>query len=203
MNKDLIAIQRVLDPTDNQTGGGAASAAAGAMGAALIGMVARLSTGRKGSEPDVYYEQIDAEAQALAANLLDGARADSDAFDTVMAAYKAPKDTPEEKMHRSRAIQQAMVHATEVPLANAHWNARALALWKKLAGCSNPNAASDLDCALYLAHAGLSGALSNIRINLDLIKDEQIASQMTADLRSLEAIEERFTQDALKSRKAA
>ncbi len=203
MKNNLIAIQRVLDPKDNQTGGGAASAAAGAMGAALIGMVARLSVGRKGYEPDAYYEQIDAEAQALAANLLDGARADSDAFDAVMAAYKAPKDTAEEKIHRTRAIQQAMVHATEVPLANAHWNARALALWKKLAGRSNPNAASDLDCALYLAHAGLSGALSNIRINLDQIKDEKIASQITADLQSLEAIADRYAQDALQSRKAA
>jgi len=192
MDHNLTAIQRVLDPEDNQTGGGAASAVAGAMGAALIGMVARLSIGRKDLEPEVYYRQIDAEAQTLAANLIDGGQADSEAFDAVMAAYQAPKDTPDTKASRSRAIQQAMIHATEVPLANAHWNARGLALWGKLSGRSNPNAASDLDCALYLLRAGLLGALSNIRINLKLIKDEQVVNQISQDIHTLEDILDRY-----------
>jgi formiminotetrahydrofolate cyclodeaminase len=203
MNKSLIAIQRVLDPHDNKTGGGAASAAAGAMGAALIGMVARLSVGRKDLEPEDYYHQIDAEAQALADNLLDGAQADSVAFDAVMTAYRLPKNTPEEKTRRTETIQQAMIHATEVPLANAHWNARALALWEKLAGRSNSNAASDLECALYLVRGGLYGALSNVRINVNQIKDQQVVSQINVDLQTLQAIGDRYASNELKSRKNA
>jgi formiminotetrahydrofolate cyclodeaminase len=203
MDKNLTAIQRVLDPEDNQTGGGAASAMAGAMGAALIGMVARLSIGRKNLEPEAYYRQIDAEAQALAANLIDGGLADSEAFDAVMIAYRAPKDTPEAKASRSRAIQNAIIHATEVPLANAHWNAKGLALWGKLSGRSNPNAASDLDCALYLMRAGLLGAMSNIRINLSLIKDQQAVDQIAKDIHKLQAILDRYPTAKPESRTAS
>ncbi len=192
MPKSIVAFQRVLDPEDNKTGGGAASAVAGAMGAALIGMVARLSIGREGLKPEAFYRQIDAEAQSLADNLIDGAEADSAAFDTVMAAYRAPKHTPEEKQSRSEAIQRAILHATEVPLGNAHWNAKALALCAQLAGCSNPNAASDLECAFFLVRAGLQGALSNIQINLLQIKDEQIVEQIRADVKALQTVLDRF-----------
>ena len=62
---DLQAFLRVIDPDDNATGGGTASAVAGAMAAGLAGMVARLSVGKDGMEPDPYYHEIDAEAQVL------------------------------------------------------------------------------------------------------------------------------------------
>ena len=85
-NSPLLAFTRVLDPTDNVTGGGAASAVAGSMAAALVGMVARVSVGKKNMpEPDAFYQAIDAEAQALSLTLLEGSNADSAAFDRVMA----------------------------------------------------------------------------------------------------------------------
>jgi formiminotetrahydrofolate cyclodeaminase len=171
MNENLIAFLRVLDPEDNQTGGGAASAISSAMAAALVGMVARLSIGRKGMEPQAYYQEIDTEAQELAAALFLGAGADSEAFDEVMAAYRMPKDTLEAQSGRTAAIQKAIIHATRVPLNNATRSARTLELCEKLYQRSNPNAASDLDCARYLAEAGLKGSLSNVEINLDSIKD--------------------------------
>jgi len=188
MTPSHLAFTRILDPNDNATGGGAASAVAGAMAAALVGMVARVSVGKKNMpEPDAFYQAIDAQAQALSNTLLDGSNADSAAFDKVMDAFRLPKSTDEEKTARSAAIQQATIGATETPLQNAENCARALALAAQLEGRSNVNAASDLECALFLATAGLKGALSNAEINIGSIKDESVSEafrKRVSDLRA-------------------
>jgi formiminotetrahydrofolate cyclodeaminase len=188
MNNPLLAFTRVLDPNDNATGGGAASAVAGAMAAALVGMVARVSVGKKNMpEPDAFYQDMDAKAQALSNTLLDGSNADSTAFDRVMDAFRLPKSTDEEKAVRSAAIQQATIGATETPLQNAANCARALELAAQLEGRSNTNAASDLECAVFLATAGLKGALSNAEINIGSIKDQAVASAFAKRVSELRA----------------
>ena len=185
MNENLMAFLRILDPEDNQTGGGAASAVSAAMAAALVGMVARLSLGREGLEPDIYYREIDQEAQELVGALFLGAGADSEAFDAVMNAYRLPKANPAEKTKRSAAIQEAMTQATRVPLNNATRSARTLELCSMLQDRSTPTAASDLDCARYLAEAGLKGSLSNVSVNLSSIKDPQTVAQLTQRYKAL------------------
>jgi formiminotetrahydrofolate cyclodeaminase len=97
MNENIEAFLRVLDPVDNSTGGGTASALAGAMAAALVAMVARLSIGKEGLEAEAFYRELGAEAQVLSDELLDGGREDSQAFMDVRAAYKLPKQTDEQK----------------------------------------------------------------------------------------------------------
>lgn len=188
MTPSLLAFHRILDPTDNVTGGGAASAVAGSMAAALVGMVARVSVGKKNMpEPDAFYQAIDAEAQSLSTTLLEGSNADSAAFDRVMDAYRLPKATDEEKAARTVAIQHAITGATETPLHNAEGCARALELAAQLVGRSNTNAASDLECALFLATAGLKGALSNAEINIGSLKDESVVAAFTKRVEDLRA----------------
>jgi formiminotetrahydrofolate cyclodeaminase len=185
--KNIDAFLRVFSPEDNQTGGGTASAVAGAMAAGLVGMVARLSVGRKKMpDPDEHYESIAREAESLAQTLFDGAHTDSIAFDAVMQGYKMPKTTDEEKAARTQAIQTGMIHATRVPLTNAESCARTLVLAKTLEGRSNTNAASDLDCAIYLATAGLRGTLSNVAINIRSIKDETTRTELQSRMQALE-----------------
>ncbi len=171
MQKNVEAFLRVLDPNDNSTGGGTASAVAGAMAAALVAMVARLSVGRKGMEPESYYLPIVEEGEVLSKELFGRGREDSEAFDLVMAAVRMAKTTDDEKAERARAMEAATIHATEVPLANAEGCRRVIELCEKLRGRSNPNAGSDLESAGYLARAGLSGCLANVAINLPGIKD--------------------------------
>ncbi len=178
MDEKFFAFLRVIDPEDNVTGGGAASAVAGAMGASLVGMVARLSAGKKNMpEPDSYYRAVDQKTQRLMLDLFEGSNADSRAFDAVMAAYRLPKETDEEKAVRIAAIQTATIGATETPVQNAEKCAQVLAAARELVGRSNANAASDLECAIFLAEAGLKGALSNADINIPAIKDEKIAAR--------------------------
>ncbi len=185
MDKNIEAFLRVLDPADNSTGGGTASAIAGAMAAALVAMVARLSMGKEAMEADGYYREVSSQAEALSSELFTGGREDSEAFDAVRAAYKLPKDTSEQKAERSQSIQQAMIHAARVPLANADRCRRVLELCAQLRGRSNPNAASDLACAGHLARAGLLGCVANVEINVSAIKDRGLAAELSERAQAL------------------
>jgi formiminotetrahydrofolate cyclodeaminase len=185
MDQNINALLRVMDATDNTTGGGTASSIAGAMAAGLAAMVARLSMGKKDLAPREHYESIAAEAEKLCADLFNGGHEDAAAFDEVRAAYRLPKDTAEDKAARSRAIQEAMIHAAEVPLANAEHCSRILELCRILEERYNTSAASDLECAGYMAVAGLKGCAANVKINLPYIKDPEICNQIEHKLEGI------------------
>ena len=174
------AFLRVLDPADNSTGGGTASAIAGEMAAALIAMVARLSSDRAGGEPGDYYAEIASEGCTLAEELRAGGDEDARAFGAVMAAYRLPKWPDEERAARSGAIRTAIVQATRVPLRNAELCATVADLVARLEGRANPRALSDLQSAAYLAEAGLRGCLANVDINLPALNDEAAAADIRA-----------------------
>lgn len=176
---------RVLDPADNSTGGGSASALAGGMAAALAAMVARLSLGTNSPEPEAYYREIAEAGAKLVGALIAGADEDARSFDAVMAAYRLPKGSDAEKQARSVAIKAAMIDATRVPLQNAERCAAVLELVVRLEGRSNPRALSDLQSAGYLARAGLQGCLANVEINLPGVKDPVTAEEIRGAARRL------------------
>ena len=197
MNQNIEAFLKVLDPSDSSTGGGTASAVAGAMAAGMVGMVARLSIGKKGMKEEAFYRRIASEAERLSRDLFAGGRMDSQAFEHVSAAYKLPKQTDEEKAERSARIQEAMIHAAKVPLGNAENCARVLALHDDLSDAFNANAASDLACARYLAAAGVAGCLQNVDINLPHIKDAQVVAGLRAGAGMLRARAPRISHETI------
>src|ERR1700733_10439920 len=86
------------DPTP---GGGSASALASSLGASLLMMVAGLPKTRHGSDED--REALVSAAAALGAirqELIVAVDADSAAYDQVVAAYKQPKGSEDEKQAR-------------------------------------------------------------------------------------------------------
>jgi formiminotetrahydrofolate cyclodeaminase len=105
-------------------------------------------------------------ARAAASRLQSLVDEDAAAFDAVMAAYRLPKATDEEKAARKHAIAAANTRATEVPLQTAEWCLQVLGAAAEAAACGNPSAASDARTAAAVALAGLLGALENVRINL-------------------------------------
>ena len=185
MQENINAFLRVLDAADNSTGGGTASSVAGAMAAGLTAMVARLSMGKKDLAPMEHYQTIATEAESLSGKLFNGGQEDAAAFDQVTEAYRMPRDTAADKDSRIQAIQKAMAHAAEVPLLNAARCKRILELCRNLKESFNSNAASDLECALLLASAGLNGCAANVRINLPYIKDENIHKDIEERLESI------------------
>jgi len=185
MQETINAFLRVLDAKDNSTGGGTASSVAGAMAGGLAAMVARLSMDKKDLAPTQTYQSIASEAEMLSAELFKGGQEDAAAFDQVSMAYKMPKNTAEAKDARTQAIQKAMKHAAEVPLSNAERCKRVLDLCRRLENSFNTNAASDLECGIYLATAGLKGCAANVRINLPYIKDESTRKDIEGRLESI------------------
>ncbi len=181
----ITAFLRVLDPADTSTGGGTASAITGAMAAALVAMVSRLSAGPDATEPVAYYEDIAQAGNALAAALLEGADEDTRAFASVRVAYRLPRGSEVEVAARRAAIQSGLINAARVPLRNAQRCAQVSALVGRLEGRANPRVTSDLQCAAYLARAGLQGCLANVDINLPSIKDPAAAEEIRTQARDL------------------
>jgi methenyltetrahydrofolate cyclohydrolase len=181
----IAAFLQVLDPADTSTGGGTASAIAGAMAAALVTMVSRLSASPDAAESVAYYEDVAQAGNALAASLLEGAAEDTRAFASVRAAYRLPKGSEVEVAERQAAIQAGMINAARVPLRNAQRCGQVSALVARLEGRANPRVTSDLQCAAYLALAGLQGCLANVDINLPSIKDPVTAEEIRTQARDL------------------
>ena len=172
MDQNIKAFLNVLDAKDNSTGGGSASAIAGAMAAGLAAMVARLSMDKPDLKSTEHYAALAARGEELATVLFEGAREDSEAFAVVSASFKMPKGTDEEKTARSRAIKDGMLLCAQVPLKNAANCLEVQKIYAALLPEYNTNAASDLECAGHLAQAGLKGCAANVRINLPYVKDD-------------------------------
>ncbi|HEY2017862.1 MAG TPA: glutamate formimidoyltransferase [Bryobacteraceae bacterium] len=147
-------------------GGGSASAAAAAMAAALGAMVTRLAKqDSSGFEDD----------RAFFTSAVDR---DAEAFQRVMAAYKRPKD------ERGPFVEEALHGAAEVPLEVFE---RASALEGRLGGLQIPaKFGSDLAVAKALVLAAKTGAMENVRINLDSIQDQSFQAAVAARLALLQ-----------------
>jgi len=174
-------------------GGGTAAATAGAMGASLAEMVARLTLSK-----EKYAASHDAMRPILEAGQLAReefvalAREDSEAYDAVVAARRLPKDTDEQKAARQNAIALANRRAAEVPMRTARAAARLLAALPELAEKGNPNAASDVGAAALLLDACAEGALLNVGINLSGIEDAALVAEMQRETAVLQEASQRF-----------
>ena len=167
-------------------GGGSIAALAGALGSALVSMVANLSIGK--GEFDPRYDelcQLAEKAQTAKDALTRAVDEDTEAFNEVIAGMRMAKDTPEQLALRSKAIQAGYKLAAEVPLQTAKLCRQVLDLCQAAANVGNSAVMSDAGVGALMAYAGVQGAIHNVRINLSSIKDEAFVSKMKADLGEL------------------
>ncbi len=166
-------------------GGGAASAYAGAMAAALVGMAARLTLGKKKyADVEAQMQSVMESADRLRADLTAAVRDDSAAFEAVMGAFKLPKESDE--VRRAEAIEAAYVRAAEIPLRVARAAVATLGLAAIVVEKGNLNAISDGGTAAYLAQAALAGAGLNVRANARAVQDRKAATAWLQELHGLE-----------------
>ena len=159
-------------------GGGSGAALGGALAAALVSMVCNLTIGKKGYE-DVQEPMADllGKSEAIRNELPQLLEADTQVYGKVMAAYRQPRKTPEQKRARSIAMQGALKEATEVPLSIAERCAQVVELSLPAAEMGNQWAVSDAGVGVLLADASMRAALLNVYINLSSIKDKDYVQQ--------------------------
>ena len=117
LEKKTTEFLNVLSSSAPVPGGGGASAAVGAFGAALGMMVANLTVGKK-KYADVEAEMIEicGRLEKIRDRLIVLTDEDAKAFEPLSKAYGLPKNTPEEKAEKERILEQALYEASLTPM---------------------------------------------------------------------------------------
>jgi formiminotetrahydrofolate cyclodeaminase len=181
MSFSTLTLKQFIDrlaSAEPTPGGGTASAVTGAMGTALLIMVAGLPKTRTNADEERIALAAARERLVPLRDALERcADDDAAAFDEVMAAYRLPKVTDDEKTARKGAVQRALGHATEVPLETLRLAAEALELAGIVAQHGVPSASSDVGVAIGLLRAAAAGGAANVRVNLGGLSDESRRQQ--------------------------
>lgn len=168
-------------------GGGSVAALCGALGAALATMVCNLTVGKekyKEAESDFIKIRPDLETNIVTLQkLVDD---DTNAFNDVMAAFKMPKDTEEQKVTRSRAIQEGYKKAISVPLETAQTALKTLSFIELIVSKGNQNAITDGAVGALASETAIKGALLNVKINLTSVKDQQYVDSTKKTINDIE-----------------
>jgi formiminotetrahydrofolate cyclodeaminase len=168
-----------------------ASAAPTPGGGSVAGLVAALAAGLGSMVCALTRAPMDGDAErelSATATFLDDARTrarafsarDETAYGDYIAATRLPKTTHDEKMARREAIQAALRTAAEVPLQLAELCVELLSSLRPVVRLGNPHLMSDARIAVMLAETAHRAALVNVRVNLALMRDRDLAGQLEA-----------------------
>jgi len=177
IDKTVVDFISEVDSPSPAPGGGSVSALAGSMGVSLSRMVGHLTVNKKkfkGLSEEIQEEFIKRfeELEGIKDELNILIDRDTEAFNYVMAAFKLPKETDEEKAARKQAIEEATYKAIDVPMMIAELSYRGLELIEYFTEYGNKNAITDLGVSALLLSVALEGAVLNVKINLPGITDE-------------------------------
>ena len=181
MNLSCEAFLEDLAGSAPAPGGGGAAALVGAAGAALGNMVGSLTVGKKkyaAVEADILV--LNRRAAALRKRLEWLVQADADAFTPLAAAYKLPKETPEQQAHKAAVLEAALEGAWAVPLEIMSACCEGIALAAEYAEKGSVMAVSDAGCAALFCKAALQAAGLNVSINTRLMADNARAAALNA-----------------------
>jgi glutamate formiminotransferase/formiminotetrahydrofolate cyclodeaminase len=168
-------------------GGGSAAALAGALGAALVAMVGRLTSSRKAyAAVAEEFKGITEEAERLRMELRRLVDEDARAYGRVMEAYKLPKSTDAERQKRQEAIDGALLSAAEVPLRTARAAARVVELARRATEAGNKNAVCDAGVGALLGMAGVTGAGYNVAVNVKGLANQAAGAAALKELAQVE-----------------
>ena len=174
MNEGYMDVLRSVASSEPTPGGGSVAALSLAHAHSLSLMVARLTLAKEKWEEghDAAKASIEISEPALEEAIL-LAISDSEAFQSVMSAYRLPKETEDEKKQRSEEIRNATIGAALAPLNTASSAQKLLSNLEKQSAACNPNALTDLASASEMALSAAKIASLNVRINLEYIDGEE------------------------------
>ena len=182
LDNNLVDFNAALASKDAIPGGGGASAAAGALGAALASMVCNLTHGKKKyAEYEGDISRILDKSEKLRIKLLDGIDGDARAFEPLSKAYSIPKDDPD----RDRIMEKALKDACVVPIDIMQLCCETIELHRELAEKGSAIAISDVGVGAMLSKAALIGASLNVIINARSIKDKEYVDRIITKMNRL------------------
>lgn len=167
-------------------GGGSVAALTGAMGAALLSMVGNLTVGKeqyKEVEDDI--KDLLKKSESLRATLQELMEKDVEVFNQFMAIMKLPRTNEEEKKNRNKKMQSALIEAARVPLEVARKSKEVIDICLKIADKGTKNAISDVGVGVLLSEAAFHSAIINVKINLNMIKDENTKKELSQEIENL------------------
>lgn len=164
-------------------GGGSTAALVGALAGALNSMVYSLTVGKKS------FEELTEENKNKMMRLHESTKRfidqsmifmekDREEFNSLMASFKLPKETEEEKKIRSLEIKNRTISAMHAPYDFA---VDALAFYRNIEFAveyGNKNLISDAGVAAILLHAAIESAIINVKINYVSIEQESEAKDI-------------------------
>ncbi len=175
------SLKKYLDDLSSSSptpGGGNVSALCGVLASSLGSMVCNLTIGKK------KYLHFEKEAMQLKEKLgtakedfLMLAEKDNQAFDKVMAAFKLPKETDDDKTARKEAIESATLDAAVVPAEVIKKCKEIIPLLNTIAENGNQNSLSDAGVAVSLISTAAQGAFMNVLINCASLSNQVAANE--------------------------
>ncbi|MEA2555558.1 MAG: methenyltetrahydrofolate cyclohydrolase [Actinomycetota bacterium] len=177
-------------------GGGAVAGVVAATAGALIAMVGRLTAGKDGfADVADRMQVLIAQGDSARESFLELADNDAHAFDGVMAAFKMPKGTDEEKRERSAAIQAGYLDAATVPMEIARKALALMELALEATATGNPAAASDGWSGASCAYAAVVCAMANVEINAAAIKDDAARASLVDEVTTVRSRAEQLLRE--------
>ncbi|MEM9820281.1 MAG: glutamate formimidoyltransferase [Bacteroidota bacterium] len=179
-------------------GGGSISAYVGALGVSLATMVANLSANKR-SWDDRWEEFSDwaEKGQHSKDALLKMVDEDTRSFNAIIAAFRLPKGTEEEKQARKKAIQAATQYAIEVPFQVMQTTLAAFDIIKGMAETGNPNSVTDAGVGALCARAAIHGAFLNVKINAGDLEDQDFVKKVLKEGEEIVKKADRLEQEIL------
>ncbi|EXJ24015.1 Formiminotetrahydrofolate cyclodeaminase [Alkalibacterium sp. AK22] len=169
-----------LGKKDGTPGGGSAAAYVASMSAALLRMVADIQKDKK-----TYADQAESlgetleKAQQLVHAFQQLAKDDAVAFEPVLLAYKLPKETPEEKAKRKKAVEEAIQGAAQPPLLMLEKSHELIDLIDELVSVRMKGTiVNDLMVSVLFVSTVLETAVLNVTINTRLLEDASVRAEL-------------------------
>jgi len=170
-------------------GGGSVAALAGALACSLGLMACRIGPPAQSRRPDSSTDEPKAESLhvierrlvELQQRLQALIRADAEAYETVLQAYRMPKTDPA----RGEAISNGLQMATRVPLETAELSCEAATLLHSLLLGTKPSVESDIRVGVLMASAAIEGGLINVQENIKSQLNQQFKSSYGDKVKAL------------------
>ena len=169
----------MLSSKDPAPGGGGASAAVAAVGAALGHMVGSLTEGKKkyiDVRDDI--ERMNKQAKGLINELVGLVQKDAECFIPLSQAYGLPNNTEEEQRIKNEVLERELNNACSVPLEIMDKCSQAINLCIEYAKKGSRLAVSDAAAGIIICEAALKAASLNVYINTKLMKNRERAEEL-------------------------